>query len=53
MEKFIMVRTNIAGEWGHHCLTRMMEIFVIVEKDGCVETYISGPALEKKWSTII
>ena len=44
-------RTNIAGEWGHHC----------IKPDGnecycgrkvCVETYISGPALEKKWNEL-
>ena len=29
----------------------MVGIFVIVEM-GCVETYISGPALEKNWSQL-
>ena len=41
-------RTNIAGEWGHHCLhTGGNNCYC--GKKGCVETYISGPALEKNW----
>jgi len=44
-------RTNIAGEWGHHCLHPDGNICYCGNK-GCVETYISGPALEKKWSEI-
>ena len=39
-------RTNIAGEWGHHCLHPEGNICYCGKK-GCVETYISGPALEK------
>ena len=47
-EKIHRGRHFIAGEWGHH---------VIVENGrecycgnrGCVETYISGTALEKRW----
>jgi len=42
-------RTNIAGEWGHHCLRPDGNTCYCGNK-GCVETYISGPALEKKWS---
>mgnify|MGYP001214956641 FL=1 len=42
-------RTNIAGEWGHHCLHTDGNTCYCGNK-GCVETYISGPALEKKWS---
>tara|TARA_Y100000996_G_scaffold265464_1_gene208865 strand:- start:434 stop:1324 length:891 start_codon:yes stop_codon:yes gene_type:complete len=42
-------RTNIAGEWGHHCL-RVDGNNCYCGKKGCVETYISGPALEKRWS---
>jgi len=42
-------RTNIAGEWGHHCLHPDGNTCYCGNK-GCVETYISGPALEKKWS---
>jgi len=44
-------RTNIAGEWGHHCLHPEGNICYCGNK-GCVETYISGPALEKKWSSL-
>ena len=44
-------RTNIAGEWGHHCLHPEGNICYCGKK-GCVETYISGPALEKKWSNM-
>ena len=41
-------RTNIAGEWGHHCLHPGGNSCYCGNK-GCVETYISGPALEKSW----
>jgi len=41
-------RTNIAGEWGHHCLHNEGNNCYCGNK-GCVETYISGPALEKNW----
>ncbi len=41
-------RNNIAGEWGHHTLHRNGNL-CYCGKRGCVETYISGPALEKKW----
>jgi len=44
-------RTNVAGEWGHHCLHPEGNICYCGNK-GCVETYISGPALEKKWSNL-
>ena len=44
-------RTNIAGEWGHHCLHTEGNSCYCGNK-GCVETYISGPALEKKWSEL-
>ena len=44
-------RTNIAGEWGHHCLHPEGNICYCGNK-GCVETYISGPALRKKWSNL-
>ena len=44
-------RTNIAGEWGHHILhTNGNKCYC--GKNGCVETYLSGPALEKKWFEI-
>ena len=41
-------RTNIAGEWGHHTL-RPYGNECYCGKQGCVETYISGPALENRW----
>ena len=41
-------KTNIAGEWGHHTL-RPDGNECYCGKRGCVETYISGPALEKRW----
>jgi len=41
-------RTNIAGEWGHHTLHQNGNV-CYCGKNGCVETYISGPALEKRW----
>ena len=41
-------RTNISGEWGHHCLHINGNI-CYCGKNGCVETYISGPALEQSW----
>ena len=50
-EKIHHGRTNIAGEWGHHCLHLDGNNCYCGNK-GCVETYISGPALEKKWSTL-
>jgi len=44
-------RTNIGGEWGHHILHRNGN-FCYCGKTGCVETYISGPSLEKQWATL-
>ena len=44
-------RTNIAGEWGHHTLHQNGNP-CYCGKNGCVETYISGPALEKNWMEI-
>ena len=41
-------RTNIGGEWGHHTLHRNGNQ-CYCGKFGCVETYISGPSLEKQW----
>ena len=44
-------RTNIAGEWGHHCIwPRGNSCYC--GKQGCVETYLSGPALEKRWEQL-
>ena len=50
-EKIHHGRTNIAGEWGHHCLHTGGNSCYCGNK-GCVETYISGPALEKNWSQL-
>ncbi|MGI0003890.1 MAG: ROK family protein [Candidatus Nitrosotenuis sp.] len=44
-------RTYIAGEWGHHTLHQNGNK-CYCGKLGCVETYISGPALEKRWKDI-
>ena len=44
-------RTNIAGEWGHHTLYKNGENCYCGKK-GCVETYISGPALEQRWKKL-
>jgi len=44
-------RTNIAGEWGHHCIKPNGNECYCGRK-GCVQTYISGPALEKKWNEL-
>jgi len=44
-------RTNIAGEWGHHTLHHNGNK-CYCGKNGCVETYISGPALEKRWTEL-
>ena len=41
-------RTNIAGEWGHHTLHPNGKNCYCGKK-GCVEAYISGPALERQW----
>ena len=44
-------RTNISGEWGHHTLHRNGRS-CYCGKTGCVETYISGPSLEKQWTQL-
>ena len=44
-------RTNIAGEWGHHCI-RPEGNSRYCGNSGCVETYLSGPALEKRWEEL-
>ncbi|MGQ0791902.1 MAG: ROK family protein [Nitrosopumilaceae archaeon] len=44
-------RTCIAGEWGHHTL-RINGNKCYCGKLGCVETYICGPALEKRWTEL-
>ena len=44
-------RTNIAGEWGHHTLHQNGNS-CYCGKNGCVETYISGPSLENRWNQL-
>jgi len=44
-------KNNIAGEWGHHTL-HQNENPCYCGKSGCVETYISGPSLEKRWKQL-
>lgn len=44
-------RTNIGGEWGHHTIYRTGNS-CYCGKTGCVETYISGPSLEKRWNEL-
>lgn len=49
--KIHLGRTNIAGEWGHHTLHQNGNK-CYCGKLGCVETYLSGPALEKRWEKL-
>ena len=44
-------RTNVAGEWGHHCI-RQDGNSCYCGNNGCVETYVSGPALERHWTKL-
>lgn len=44
-------RTNIGGEWGHHTLHHNGNP-CYCGKTGCVETYISGRALESRWTKL-
>jgi len=44
-------RMAIAGEWGHHTLYPAGNQCYCGRK-GCVETYISGPSLEKRWAEL-
>ena len=44
-------RNNIGGEWGHHTL-HYNGNSCYCGKSGCVETYISGPSLEKHWKKL-
>ncbi|MCV0430985.1 ROK family protein [Nitrosopumilus sp.] len=50
-KKILSGRTNIGGEWGHHTLHRNGNP-CYCGKSGCVETYISGPALEHRWKIL-
>ena len=44
-------RNNIGGEWGHHTL-HYNGNSCYCGKTGCVETYLSGPSLEKNWTKL-
>ena len=44
-------RMAIAGEWGHHTLYPGGNK-CYCGNNGCVETYISGPALERRWKEL-
>ena len=44
-------KNNIAGEWGHHTLHPNGNP-CYCGKSGCVETYLSGPSLEKRWTQL-
>ncbi len=39
---------NIAGEWGHHKIA-LAGPDCYCGQQGCVESFISGPALERRW----
>ena len=41
-------KTGMSGEWGHHTL-HIKGNLCYCGRCGCVETYISGPALERRW----
>ena len=49
--KIIPGRTNIAGEWGHHKIDPNGPLCYCGQR-GCVETFISGPALERHWTEL-
>lgn len=44
-------RMAIAGEWGHHTIYPNGNQCYCGKK-GCVETYISGPSLERRWKEL-
>lgn len=44
-------RTYIAGEWGHHTLHQNGNMCYCGRR-GCAETYLSGPALQKRWTEL-
>jgi len=50
-KKLISGKMHIAGEWGHHTLHPNGNI-CYCGKSGCVETYIAGPALERRWTEL-
>jgi fructokinase len=50
-EEVYQGRMAIAGEWGHHTLYPNGNQ-CYCGNNGCVETYISGPSLEKRWTEL-
>lgn len=50
-KKILAGRNLIAGEWGHHILHPNGNS-CYCGKSGCVETYLSGPALESRWASL-
>ena len=44
-------RDGVAGEWGHHTL-HVNGNPCYCKRYGCVETYLSGPALEQRWQKL-
>lgn len=50
-KKLHVGRNMIAGEWGHHILYQN-GIACYCGNSGCVETCLSGPALESRWSNL-
>jgi len=46
--KLLSGTNHIAGEWGHHTIRTDGNV-CYCGKRGCVETYLSGPSLEKRW----
>ena len=44
-------RNLLAGEWGHNTLYQNGNM-CYCGREGCVETYLSGPALEARWQSL-
>lgn len=51
-KKIHLGRMQIAGEWGHQTLYPPNQNPCYCGKLDCVETYISGPALERRWAQL-
>ena len=49
--KILQGRMAIAGEWGHHTLYPNGNSCYCGQR-GCVETYLSGPSLERRWNEL-
>jgi fructokinase len=43
---------SIAGEWGHMILRPKSDRLCYCGQQGCVETYLSGPAIERHYESI-